>query len=82
MEFAFERGEKNSILPLELINETNAAVTYLLRMQCCRSEMRQSTVEHLVNTTVSALLDDRIHEVSDIVKATNKVRFPTFTSKS
>ncbi len=47
--------------------------------------MSQDTVEKLVNTLVSALLDERIHINHEVVKATNKVRcssrhlsFPSF----
>lgn len=75
LKFAFDHGGKNAPLPTALINETVSALTYLLRMRCCRSEMSEKTVEHLVKVTVSALLDERIHINHDIVKATNKVRY-------
>ena len=74
LEFAFDHEGKNAPLPTALINETVSTLAYLLRMRCCRSKMSEKTVEHLVKVTVSALLDERIHINSDIVKATNKVR--------
>ena len=73
LEFAFDHEGKNAPLPTALINETISTLAYLLRMRCCRSKMSEKTVEHLVKVTVSALLDERIHINSDIVKATNKV---------
>ncbi len=74
LEFAFEHGGKNAQLPSALINETVSALSHLIRMECCRSETSQETVEKLVKITVSALLDERIHINHDVVKATNKVR--------
>lgn len=79
LNFSFSHGGKHGRLPLSLINETVAALSYLLRMNCCCSEMKQTTVEYLVNGTVSALLDERINDFHDIVKPTNKVCLCFFT---
>lgn len=73
LNFAFDYGGKNAPLPTALINQTVAALSLLLRMQCCSSEMKQKTVEYLVNVTVSALLDERMHIDQNIMRATNKV---------
>jgi hypothetical protein len=73
LNFAFDYGGKNAPLPTALINQTVTALSLLLRMQCCSSEMKQKTVEYLVNVTVSALLDERMHIDQNIMRATNKV---------
>eukprot|EP00984_Skeletonema_dohrnii_P004885 scaffold1721_cov119-Skeletonema_dohrnii-CCMP3373.AAC.3 len=82
LNFAFDYGGKNAPLPTALINQTVTALSLLLRMQCCSSEMKQKTVEYLVNVTVSALLDERMHIDQNIMRATNKVAMRAVLSPS
>ena len=67
------RYQSKSALPSSLTEETTAALTHLVRMNCCRSMISQSTVEILIHETVSALLNPSLICVPGMMVSMNKV---------
>eukprot|EP00985_Skeletonema_marinoi_P006353 scaffold2749_cov128-Skeletonema_marinoi.AAC.5 len=76
------RYQSKSALPSSLTEETTAALTHLVRMNCCRSMISQSTVEILIHETVSALLNPSLICVPGMMVSMNKLAMRVVLSPS